>query len=166
MGTPNRFADRPEVVKAALAAALTPHVGMMVAAAGGAASRPGWLDNRGQQVTSQCINNSMLCQHWPTSRSFFLHRVMLCLNAQQWHCLIMAFAAVRGWCCCCCHNMLLLLTLPRLLLLLLLLPQHAGAAVGTARLPLLLLLPGLAAPQQCAGRPDCWATELSARAVP
>eukprot|EP00775_Hariotina_reticulata_P003027 gene3027-3308_t len=50
MGSANRFADRPEVVKAALAAALTPHVGMMVAAAGGAASRPGWLDNRGQQV--------------------------------------------------------------------------------------------------------------------
>jgi len=47
-----RFADRPEVVKAALVAALTPHLGMMVAAAGGAASRPGWLDNRGQQVTS------------------------------------------------------------------------------------------------------------------
>jgi hypothetical protein len=44
----NRFAGRPEVVKAALVAALVPHVAVMVAS--GAESRPGWLDGRGQQV--------------------------------------------------------------------------------------------------------------------
>lgn len=45
----NRFAGRPEVIKAALVAALVPHVAVMTAA--GAESRPGWLDNRGQQVS-------------------------------------------------------------------------------------------------------------------
>jgi hypothetical protein len=47
----NRFAGRPEVVKAALVAALVPHVAVMMATA--AESRPGWLDGRGQQVGAQ-----------------------------------------------------------------------------------------------------------------
>jgi ATP-dependent RNA helicase DHX29 len=49
----NRFAGRPEVLKAALVAALVPHVAVMVAS--GAESRPGWLDGRGQQVRLQRI---------------------------------------------------------------------------------------------------------------
>jgi ATP-dependent RNA helicase DHX29 len=49
----NRFAGRPEVLKAALVAALVPHVAVMMAS--GAESRPGWLDGRGQQVRHWCI---------------------------------------------------------------------------------------------------------------
>jgi len=38
-----RFSGQPEVIKAALVAALTPHISMMVAAAGGLpAARAGW----------------------------------------------------------------------------------------------------------------------------
>lgn len=46
----NRFTGRPEVLKAALVAALSPHVAVSLSTLAGAHSKPGWLDSRGQQV--------------------------------------------------------------------------------------------------------------------
>jgi ATP-dependent RNA helicase DHX29 len=46
----NRFSQAPEVLKAALVAALSPHVATSLSTAAGTHSKPGWLDNRGQQV--------------------------------------------------------------------------------------------------------------------
>jgi ATP-dependent RNA helicase DHX29 len=47
----NRFSQRPEVLKAALVAALSPHVAVSLSTAVGTHSKPGWLDSRGQQVS-------------------------------------------------------------------------------------------------------------------
>jgi ATP-dependent RNA helicase DHX29 len=52
----NRFSQAPEVLKAALVAALSPHVATSLSTAAGTHSKPGWLDNRGQQVRRYLVS--------------------------------------------------------------------------------------------------------------
>lgn len=62
----NRFSSRPEVLKAALVAALSPHVAVSLSTAAGTHSKPGWLDSRGQQVSSSiCLGMGSLGSHLP-----------------------------------------------------------------------------------------------------
>lgn len=46
----NRFCSQSDMLRAALVAGLSPQVALSLSTAAGLHSKPGWIDNRGQQV--------------------------------------------------------------------------------------------------------------------
>lgn len=70
----NRFAGRAEVLKAALVAALSPHVAVSLSSPGAGHAKPGWLDARGSQV---CLHPSSVLAPLTASQLAHSHVVYL-----------------------------------------------------------------------------------------